>query len=119
MGSQNTQMSAVLAVGAIVAAVGERERYLQNGAVERIASLIVAGQMRHDGLLYTLGELCEDVCHVLILRGVSAYRARTQTPLINPDWHAIVVHKVADHPCMDRFCNELSLFVPSLSRSIK
>ena len=67
MGSQNTQMSAVLAIGAIVSAVGERQRYLQTGAVERIAALIVAGQMRHDGLLYALGELCEDagVCEVL------------------------------------------------------
>ena len=60
MGSQNTQLSAVLAIGAIVSAVGERPRYLQNGAVERIAALMVAGQMRHDGLLYALGELCED-----------------------------------------------------------
>jgi hypothetical protein len=50
----------VLAIGAIVSAVGERPRYLQNGAVERIAALMVAGQMRHDGLLYALGELCED-----------------------------------------------------------
>jgi hypothetical protein len=67
MGSQNTQMSAVLAVGAIVSAVGERQRYLQNGAVERIAALLVARQIRHDGLLYALGELCEDarVCEAL------------------------------------------------------
>ena len=62
-----------------------------------------------------LGELCEDVCHVLILRGVSAYRARTQTPLINPDRHAVVVRKVADHPCINGLCNEFSSFVPSLS----
>jgi hypothetical protein len=49
-----------------------------------------------------LGEFCEDVCHVLILRGVSAHRARTQTPLINPDRHAVVARKVADHPCINK-----------------
>ena len=83
MGSQNTQMSAVLAVGAIVAAVGERERYLQNGAVERIASLIVAGQMRHDGLLYTLGELCEDAGVSEALGGLEAPWAPARGWLVN------------------------------------
>jgi len=82
MGSQNTQLSAVLAIGAIVAAVGERPRYLLNGAVERMAALIVAGQMRHDGLLYALGELCEDAGVSEALGGLDAPWASARAWLV-------------------------------------
>jgi hypothetical protein len=39
--SQNIQLNAALTLGAVVSAVGERQRYLRNGAVERLAVMLV------------------------------------------------------------------------------
>jgi len=58
--SATTQHNAVLTIGGLVSSVGERPRFLANGAVERMLVLLVAENLRHDGILYALGELCED-----------------------------------------------------------
>ena len=39
--SHNIQLNAALTLGAVVAAVGERPRFLRNGAVERLAVMLV------------------------------------------------------------------------------
>eukprot|EP00960_Hanusia_phi_P035790 751951-Hanusia_phi.AAC.5 len=67
MGSSSTQMNAVLTVGGIVSTIGERARFLSNGAVERIATMLSLNQFKSEGILYTLGELCEEksICEAL------------------------------------------------------
>jgi len=67
MGSSSTQMNAVLTIGGIVSTIGERARFLSNGAVERIATMLSMNQFKSEGILYTLGELCEEksICEAL------------------------------------------------------
>jgi hypothetical protein len=59
-GSSTVQLNAALALGAIVSNIGERPRFLRNGATERLTVMLTAGNLRIDGILYALGELSED-----------------------------------------------------------
>lgn len=44
--STTIQLNAALTLGAVVSCVGERQRYLRNGAVERLAVMLVSFRTR-------------------------------------------------------------------------